>query len=140
MNDEISEFLVASIFGLMGWFFGGLDEIIEVLIALTAVDYFTGICRAGIEGKISSKIAFKGIARKIVMFLLVGVANVIDRYILDAKTSFRVIIIVFYIGNEGMSIIENAGAMGIPIPGWLRGKFLKFMENSDKSKEDKPSS
>lgn len=140
MNDEISEFLVASIFGLMGWFFGGLDDFIEVLIALTVVDYITGICRAGIEGKISSRIAFKGIARKIIMFLFVGVANIIDKYILDAKASFRIVIILFYIGNEGMSIVENAGAIGIPIPSFLRGKFLKFMENSDKPKEDKPSS
>ena len=78
MNDEVSEFMIAGIVGLAGWFFGGLDGYIKVLIACTVIDYVTGICRAGIERKISSGVAFKGIARKITMFMLVGVANIID--------------------------------------------------------------
>ena len=81
MNDEVSEFMIAGIVGLAGWFFGGLDGYIKVLIACTVIDYVTGICRAGIERKISSGVAFKGIARKITMFMLVGVANILLTFI-----------------------------------------------------------
>ncbi|MBR0151792.1 MAG: phage holin family protein [Synergistaceae bacterium] len=136
MSDEFSEFVIAGFFGLMGWFFGGLDGFIKVLICCTVVDYVTGICKAGKEGKISSRVAFWGIARKIVMFLFVGLANVIDKYLLDGKEAFRAAIILFYIGNEGISIIENAKKLDIPIPKFLQGKFLTFMEKNFNDKDD----
>ena len=130
MNDEISEFLIAGIVGLSGWFFGGLDGFIKVLIACTVVDYITGICRAGVEGQISSSIAFNGIARKIVMFFLVGVAHIIDQHMLGNTQALRSAVVLFYIGNEGISIIEHADKLGVKIPKFLRGKFLKFTENN----------
>ena len=133
MNDEVSEFLIAGIVGLSGWFFGGLDGFIKVLIACTVIDYITGICKAGKEGKISSSAAFDGIVRKIIMFLLVGIANIIDTHLLDSKMAFRIAIILFYIGNEGISIIENADKLGVKIPKILWGKFLKFTENNQAS-------
>ncbi|MBQ6983063.1 MAG: phage holin family protein [Synergistaceae bacterium] len=136
MNDEVSEFMVAGIVGLLGWFFGGLDGYIKVLIACTAIDYITGICRAGLEGKISSKIAFSGIARKITMFMLVGVANIVDVHLLDSKQAFRIAIILFYIGNEGISIIENADKLGVPIPKFLRGRFLEFSKKNQQEVEE----
>lgn len=130
MNDEFSEFLIAGIFGLAGWFFGGIDGYIKVLIACTAVDYVTGILRAGKEGKISSAVAFWGIARKIVMFFFVGIAHIIDD-MLGGSAGFRTVIILFYVGNEGISIIENADRLGVPIPKFLHGKFLAFMKEND---------
>ena len=128
MNDEISEFLIAGIIGLLGWFFGGLDGYLQVLITFSVIDYITGICKAGITGKISSQEAFKGIARKLTMFLFVGIAHLIDAQLLDKETFFRVPVILFYIGNEGISIIENAEKLGVPIPKFLHGKFLSFTE------------
>ena len=130
MNDEVSEFMIAAIVGLLGWFFGGLDGYIKVLIACTVIDYVTGIMRAGAEGKISSSVAFKGIARKITMFMFVGLANVIDIHLLDSKQAFRAAMILFYIGNEGISIIENADKLGVPIPKFLRGRFLEFTKKN----------
>lgn len=137
MNDNFSEFLVAGIVGLAGWFFGGIDGYIKVLITCTVIDYLTGIYRAGVEGTISSKIAFNGIGKKITMFLYVGLANVIETHLLADKPGFKIAIILFYIGNEGISIIENTDKLGVPIPKFLRGRFLEFTKNncSGKSKQ-----
>lgn len=140
MNDEVSEFMIAGIVGLLGWFFGGLDGYIKVLIACTVIDYATGIMRAGAEGKISSSVAFKGIARKITMFMFVGLANIIDVHLLDSKQAFRVAIILFYIGNEGISIIENADKLGVPIPKFLRGRFLEFTRKNQQEAEEQTAS
>ena len=133
MNDEVSEFMIAGIVGILGWFFGGLDGFLKVLIACTMVDYITGICRAGSEGTISSAIAFKGIARKIVMFFLVGIAHIIDKHMLNDNQALKVAVCLFYIGNEGISIIENAEKLGVPIPKFLHGKFLKFTEHNEEA-------
>ena len=132
MNDEISEFIIAGIVGILGWFFGGLDGYIKVLIAFTVIDYISGVCKAGAEGKISSAIGFKGIARKVIMFSLVGIAHLIDQFLPGEKDAFRIAIILFYIGNEGISIIENAERLKVPIPKFLHGKFLTFTENNEK--------
>ncbi len=126
MNDQFNEFIIAGSIGLMGWFFGGLDGYCSVLIVFTVVDYITGICAAGSQGRLSSMIGFKGIARKCVMFLFVGLANVIDVHILQQPGNFKIVTCLFYIGNEGISIIENADVLGVPIPKFLRGKFLAF--------------
>ena len=140
MNDEVSEFMIAAIVGLAGWFFGGIDGYIKVLIACTVIDYITGILRAGKEGEISSRVAFDGIKRKITMFLLVGLANIVDFHLLDSKQAFRVAIILFYIGNEGISIIENADKLGVPIPKFLRGRFLEFTKKNQQEAEEQTAS
>ncbi len=140
MNDEVSEFMIAGIVGLAGWFFGGIDGYIKVLIACTVIDYVTGICRAGLEGKISSRVAFNGIARKITMFLFVGLANIIETHLLPDKPGFKVVIILFYIGNEGISIIENADKLGVPIPKFLRGRFLEFSKKNQQEAEEQTAS
>ena len=135
MNDEVSEFLIAGFVGLAGWFFGGLDGYIKVLIAFTVIDYISGVCRAGAEGKISSSVGFKGIARKIVMFFLVGIAHIIDKHMLNDNQALKVAVCLFYIGNEGISIIENADKLGVPIPKFLHGKFLNFTKHNEHNEE-----
>ena len=136
MNDEVSEFLIAGIVGILGWFFGGLDGYIKVLIAFTVIDYISGVCRAGAEGKISSSVGFKGIARKIVMFFLVGIAHIIDKHMLNDNQALKVAVCLFYIGNEGISIIENADKLGVPIPKFLHGKFIKFTKHNEEKSHD----
>ena len=140
MNDEFSEFLIAGSVGLLGWFFGGLDGYVKVLITFTVIDYITGICKAGAEGKISSSECFKGIARKIVMFFLVGIAHLIDMLLPGGKEVFRTPIILFYIGNEGISIIENADKLGVPIPKFFRGKFLEFSKKNQQETQEQTAS
>lgn len=139
MNDEVSEFFVASMVGFGGWFFGGLDGFTKVLIALTSVNIITGILRAGSRGEISSKVAFIGISRKVVMFFLVAVAHLIDQLLGDSE-AFKTAVCLFYIGNEGISIIENAEKLGVKIPKFLHGKFLTFTEeNTEKELKNKKS-
>ena len=137
MNDEFSEFLIASIVGLAGWFFGGLDGFMKVLIACTVIDYITGICKAWRRGEISSEVGFNGIARKVIMFLFVGLANIIDVHMLGNSATLKTAVCLFYIGNEGISIVENAEKLNVPIPQFLHGKFLSFTEeNQRKEVED----
>lgn len=135
MIDEISEFLFAGTVGLLGWFFGGLDGFFKVLITFAVVDQISGICAAGKKGEISSAAGFKGIARKIVMFALVGLSHIIDQHILGNSDALRAAVCIFYIGNEGISIIENADKLGVPIPKFLRGKFFNFLKKGLESEE-----
>ena len=137
MNDEISEFLIAGIVGILGWFFGGLDGYIKVLITFSVIDYISGICKAGVERKISSTECFKGIAKKVMMFALVGIAHLIDKFLPGEKDAFRIAIILFYIGNEGISIIENADKIGVKIPKFLHGKFLSFTQSNETKEKEK---
>ena len=131
MNDEFSEFIISGTVGLLVWFFGGLDGFVQVLLAFSVVDYITGILKAGIEHRISSTIGFNGIARKIGMFFLVGVAHLIDKHLLGDKVAFKAAVTLFYIGNEGISIIENVEKLGVPIPKFLHGKFLTFTKQHE---------
>lgn len=130
MNDQLHEFIISSLVGLLGWFFGGLDGFFKVLITFAVVDQISGICAAGVQGKISSEAGFKGIARKVIMFLFVGISHVIDKHILGNSDALRTAVCLFYIGNEGISIIENAEILGVPIPAFLRGKFLSFAKKT----------
>lgn len=136
MNDQVNEFCFASVIGMLGWFFGGLDGYVSVLLVFTVIDYITGICAAGVQGKISSLVGFKGIARKCTMFLFVGLANIIDVHILRQPDHFKIVTCLFYIGNEGISIIENADVLEVPIPKFLRGKFLAFAKKQIKDNDD----
>ena len=139
MDNRVSEFLIASVVSLLGWFFGGLDGYTKVLIACTVVDYITGICKSSIEGTISSQVGFNGIMRKVIMFLFVGIANITEQHLLGNVAGFKTVVVLFYIGNEGISIIENADACGVKIPKFLRGKFLSFTKTNEKKiRKDSP--
>ncbi len=133
ITDEALDFTGAWIIAACTWFFGGLDEIVKVLIAFAVIDYITGICAAGLEGKISSRIGLKGIAKKVIMFCFVGIAHVVD-HLIGGSDGFREIVCLFYIGNEGISIMENADALGVPFPAWLRKRFLQFRKDDDEEK------
>ena len=130
VNENIVEFSLGSLVGLLGWFFGGLDGFVKVLITLMVVDYITGILAAGVERKISSSIGFKGILRKIGMFSLVGVAHVLDDLLGDSQ-AFKAAVCLFYISNEGVSILENIDRLGIPIPKFLKDRFLQLRNDKE---------
>jgi toxin secretion/phage lysis holin len=101
--------------GFIGWAFGGWSVLLQVLLALAVIDYITGLLASGVEGKLSSKIGFRGIAKKLMIFFLVAVGHLIDKMIGDGSMVQNAIIF-FYAGNELLSITENAGRIGLPVP------------------------
>lgn len=136
MTDSFADFLLGSVVGVLCWFFGGLDGVMMVLIACAAVDYISGLGVAWVRHTISSRAGFNGILRKCFMFSFVGIAHIIDKHLLGDTSALKTAVCLFYIGNEGISIIENAEALHIPIPKFLHGRFLNFTESEDDSSKD----
>lgn len=124
----------AAIGGALGWFVGGLDGFLYALIAFVVIDYLTGLLAAGVQKKLSSEVGFKGIAKKIAIFLLVGIANIIDVDVIQNGTALRTAVIFFYLSNEGLSILENAGNIGLPIPEKLKTMLSQLKDKKDPEK------
>ena len=106
--------------GWIGYYLGGCDGLLYALIAFVVVDYLTGVMCAIADKKLSSNVGFKGICRKVLIFLLVGIANIIDVQVIGQEGILRTAVIFFYLSNEGVSLLENAGHLGLPIPGQLK--------------------
>ena len=113
---NVGQFFITILGGFFGWLLGGLDGLAYALVLFVAVDYITGIMAGIVEKKISSEVGFKGIFRKVVIFILVSIAHIIDSKILGNGSAIRTAVIFFYISNEGISILENAARIGLPIP------------------------
>lgn len=118
--------------GWLGWFLGGCDGLLYALIAFAAVDYITGVMCAISNKRLTSKVGFKGICRKVLMFLLVGIANILDVYVIGTGSVLRTAIVFFYISNEGVSLLENAGRLGLPIPQKMKDVLAQLHDRSEK--------
>lgn len=127
MIDKM-EWVFAIIGGFLGWFLGGFDGFLYALIAFVVLDYCTGILVAGVHKKLSSKIGFNGIAKKVCIFVLVGLANVIDMHIIGNGSALRTAVIFFYLANEGISVLENSAVIGLPVPEKLKEMLLQLTE------------
>ena len=111
----------AGIGGVVGWYLGGFDGFLYALIAFVAADYITGLLRAVVEKNLSSRIGAHGIAKKVAVFIVVGIGHLIDLYVLEGTAApLRTAVIFFYIANEGVSLLENATAIGLPVPAKLK--------------------
>lgn len=110
------QFLFAGIGGWLGYFLGGCDGLLIALLLFAITDYITGVMCAIADKKLSSAVGFKGICRKVLIFLLVGIANILDMQVIGTGNVLRTAVIFFYISNEGVSLLENAGHLGLPIP------------------------
>ena len=107
----------AGIGGVIGWYLGGLDGFLYALIAFVVVDYPTGVLRAIYEKRLSSRIGAQGITKKVAIFLVVGIGHLVDFYLLGSEgAALRTAVIFFYIANEGISLLENATAIGLTEP------------------------
>lgn len=102
--------------GCLGYFLGGCDGLLYALIAFVVIDYVTGIMCAISDHTLSSQVGFRSICRKVLIFPLVGVANVLDIYVLSGGSVLRTAVIFFYISNEGVPLLENAAHLGLPVP------------------------
>jgi len=112
--------VIAAVGGWLGWFLGGLDGFLYALIIFVIVDYITGIMVAIINRELSSEIGARGIFKKILIFILVGIAHIIDSRLIGEGSVIRTAVIFFYLSNEGISIIENSTRIGLPVPQKLK--------------------
>jgi toxin secretion/phage lysis holin len=133
--DVVFKSLTTTIGGIVGFFLGGWTGPLRILVSLSIVDYISGLIAGGVEKKLSSKVGFKGIAKKVMMFMLVAVGNLVDLSIGKGHV-FRDAIIFFYIWNEVLSIIENAGRIGLPVPEQLRSAIEILKGKEKKAREE----
>lgn len=130
------QFILSAVGGGIGWFLGDADGVLLALVAFVVMDYITGVIAAAVNHELSSDVGFKGIARKVAIFIVVGIANVIDVQIIGKGAVLRTATVFFYISNEGLSIIENAGEIGIPIPSPLKKMLKQLRDQSEKDKSE----
>ena len=121
--------------GWLGWFLGACDGLLYALIAFVAIDYITGVMCAVIDHRLSSEVGFKGIFKKVLIFLLVGTANILDVQVIGTGCVLRTAVIFFYISNEGVSLLENAAYLGLPVPEKIKTVLEQLHSRSES--EDK---
>ena len=126
---------ITAIGGWLGYFLGGVDGLMIALIIFMALDYITGVMVAVVDKKLSSSVGFKGLMKKMVTVMLVGVANIVDTHVIGTGSALRGAVICFYLSNEGLSLLENAAYLGLPIPDKLREILAQLHERSKKEAE-----
>ena len=125
------QFIFTGIGGWIGYFLGGCDGLLYALIAFVVIDYITGVMCAINDKKLSSAVGFKGICRKVLIFLLVGIAQILDVNVIGTGSVLRTAIIFFYISNEGVSLLENAAHLRLPIPEKIKDVLEQLHERSE---------
>ena len=123
--------------GWLGYFLGGCDGLLYALVVFVVVDYITGVMCAINNKTLSSAVGFKGICRKVLIFLLVGIANVLDVQVIGTGSVLRTAVIFFYISNEGISLLENAGHLGLPISEKIKVVLEQLHDRAEKETEVK---
>ena len=129
------QLIFTAVGGWLGYFLGGCDGLLYALIAFVVIDYITGVMCAIIDRKLSSAVGFKGIFRKVLIFLLVGIANIIDVQVIGTGAVLRTAVIFFYISNEGVSLLENAVHLGLPIPEKIKTVLEQLHDRAEKEEE-----
>ena len=127
---------ITAIGGWLGYFLGGIDGLMIALMIFMALDYVTGVMCAIIDKKLSSAVGFKGICKKVLILMLVGVANVVDIHIVGTGSALRSAVICFYLSNEGLSLLENAAHIGLPIPDKMKDVLAQLHGREDKNNTD----
>ena len=126
------QLVFAAIGGWLGYFLGGCDGLLIALVVFVVVDYLTGVMCAIADHKLSSAVGFKGICRKVLIFLLVGIANILDVQVIGSGAVLRTAVIFFYISNEGGSLVENAAHLGLPVPDKLKDVLEQLHDRDGK--------
>ena len=129
---------VAAIGGYLGYFVGGMDGLMIALIVFMVLDYITGLMCAIADKKLSSAVGFKGICKKVLILMLVGVAHIVDLHVVGTGDALRSAVVCFYLSNESVSMLENAAHLGLPIPEKLKSVLAQLhgREDEAESKED----
>ena len=129
------QLVITAIGGWLGYFLGGCDGLLFALMAFVVIDYITGVMCAINDRKLSSEVGFRGICRKVLIFLLVGIANILDVQVIGTGSVLRTAVIFFYLSNEGVSLLENAAHLGLPVPDAIKTVLAQLHDRSEK--EDK---
>ena len=127
---------VSAIGGWLGYFLGGVDGLMIALIVFMALDYLTGIMCAVLDKKLSSAIGFRGVFKKVSILILVGIANIVDVHVVGTGSALRGAVICFYLSNEGLSLLENAAYIGLPIPEKLKDVLAQLHRRDEKEKDN----
>lgn len=125
--------VIAGLGGWIGYFLGEINGLVMALILFVVIDFITGVMVAIAKKKLSSQIGFKGIFKKIVIFMLVGMANILDTHVLKTGYVLKAAVLFFYLSNEGISILENSAHLGLPIPEKLKNVLEQLHKKEIKS-------
>ena len=125
----------AAVGGGIGWFFGELDGFFYALLAFVVIDYLTGVMCAIVDRSLSSGVGFRGIFRKVLIFVMVGAGHVLDTQVVGTGDALRTAVVFFYISNEGVSLLENAAHIGLPVPEKLKEALAQIHGRGDSGKE-----
>lgn len=132
---NLIQFIFTAIGGWLGYFLGGCDGLLFALVVFAVADYITGVMCAISDKKLSSHVGFKGICRKVIIFMLVSIAHMIDVNVITTGSVLRTAVIFFYLSNEGVSLLENAGHLGLPIPEKLKVVLEQLHDRAEKDGE-----
>ena len=124
---------VTALGGWLGYFLGGMDGLLIALIVLMALDYVSGVMCAIADKRLSSAVGFRGIAKKVFILMLVGVANIVDLHVVGTGSALRGSVICFYLSNEALSLFENAAHIGLPVPEKLKDVLAQLHGRGDKA-------
>jgi len=126
------QLIFTAVGGWLGYFLGGCDGLLIALVVFVVADYITGVMCAIADKELSSEVGFKGICRKVMIFLLVGIANILDLQVIGTGSILRTAVIFFYISNEGVSLLENAAYLGLPIPEKIKTVLEQLHDRAEK--------
>ena len=132
---NVIQLVFTAVGGWLGYFLGGCDGLLYALIAFVVIDYLTGVMCAINDHNLSSEVGFRGICRKVLIFLLVGIANILDIQVIGAGSVLRTAVIFFYISNEGVSLLENAAHLGLPVPEAIKVVLEQLHDRSEEKKD-----
>ena len=130
------QLIFAAVGGWLGYFLGGCDGLLIALVVFAAVDYITGVMCAVSDKELSSKVGFRGICRKVLIFVLVGAGHILDTQIIGDGSVLRTAVIFFYLSNEGVSLLENAAHLGLPIPKKLRDVLAQIHDRAEGGEDE----
>ena len=130
--DNIFKNILAGVCTVLSFLFGDMEGLMVALVALIILDYISGVIAAAVEKRLSSEVGAKGIAKKIFMLLIVALANIVDINVVGDGHVLKTVTVVFYICNECLSLIENAGRIGVPVPKKLLDVLEQLRDKDDK--------
>lgn len=131
----IIDSIAGAVGAVLGFMYGEVTGLFWALIAFMALDYISGVIVAIIEKRLSSEVGFRGLAKKFLILVFVAVGHIADTYILGGMPAAMSAVMLFYIANEGISIIENAAALGLPVPKKLTN-IMEQIKNKSESEDE----